>query len=75
MTPAVWPCRRYIGGWPKSLAVLPPGRELSVVDVTCELPRTHNTGGGYLCLPTWGANILWSSRGHILAGCCTLPLT
>jgi hypothetical protein len=46
---------RYIGGWPKSREVLPPAHDLSVVDVTCELPRTHETGGRYLCLPTWGA--------------------
>lgn len=50
--------RLSIGGWPKSAAVLPapsgPKAALSVVDVTCELPRTHETGGGYLCLPTWG---------------------
>ncbi|KAI8462776.1 MAG: protein-tyrosine phosphatase-like protein [Monoraphidium minutum] len=43
----------YIGGWPKNAEVLPAARDLSVVDVTCELPRTHETGGGYLCLPTW----------------------
>jgi protein-tyrosine phosphatase len=44
----VW-CR-FLGGWPPSDSLLPPG-EPSVVDVTCELPKQH--GSRYLCLPTW----------------------
>ncbi|GMH36427.1 hypothetical protein BSKO_04295 [Bryopsis sp. KO-2023] len=41
----------FLGGWPKNASSLPPGNP-SVMDVTCELPRTHNVGS-YLCLPTW----------------------
>lgn len=49
----------YIGGWPKTQGVLPgAGVGVSVVDVTCELPRTHDTGGGYLCVPTWGEALM-----------------
>lgn len=41
----------YIGGWPEQAAWLPDVTP-SVLDVTCELPRTF-FGSPYLCLPTW----------------------
>lgn len=41
----------YIGGWPEQTAWLPDGKP-SVLDVTCELPRTQFSSP-YLCLPTW----------------------
>jgi hypothetical protein len=41
---------RYIGGWPEQADWLPAGQP-SVLDVTCELPRTHNNH--YLNLPCW----------------------
>ncbi|GAX73962.1 hypothetical protein CEUSTIGMA_g1412.t1 [Chlamydomonas eustigma] len=40
----------YLGGWPRNTKDLPPGRP-SVVDVTCELPRTHNHK--YAMFPVW----------------------
>ncbi|GLI61231.1 hypothetical protein VaNZ11_003531 [Volvox africanus] len=40
----------YIGGWPWSGSELPSDSP-SVVDCTCELPRTHHNR--YLCLPAW----------------------
>eukprot|EP00879_Flechtneria_rotunda_P029300 GHRR01031644.1.p1 GENE.GHRR01031644.1~~GHRR01031644.1.p1 ORF type:complete len:164 (-),score=40.89 GHRR01031644.1:10-501(-) len=40
----------FIGGWPEGANWLPPGQP-SVIDVTCELPRTHDNR--YLCLPCW----------------------
>ena len=46
--------------------MLPAAKDLSVVDVTCELPRTHETGGGYLCLPTWGEGRgIWKCRAQV----------
>ena len=41
---------RYLGGWPRHMRDLPPGRP-SVVDVTCELPRAHNMK--YAVFPVW----------------------
>ncbi|KXZ48747.1 hypothetical protein GPECTOR_25g331 [Gonium pectorale] len=40
----------YIGGWPRAAGELPPDGP-SVLDCTCELPRTHRSR--YLCLPIW----------------------
>lgn len=40
----------YLGGWPYSASALPQGK-LAVVDVTCELPRTHKKA--YHCIPVW----------------------
>ncbi|EFJ42305.1 hypothetical protein VOLCADRAFT_121563 [Volvox carteri f. nagariensis] len=40
----------YIGGWPWSGSELPPDSP-SVLDCTCELPRTHRNR--YMCLPIW----------------------
>lgn len=40
----------YIGGWPEQATWLPAGQP-SVLDVTCELPRTHSNH--YLNLPCW----------------------
>eukprot|EP00882_Tetradesmus_deserticola_P019709 GHRQ01021239.1.p1 GENE.GHRQ01021239.1~~GHRQ01021239.1.p1 ORF type:complete len:277 (+),score=60.15 GHRQ01021239.1:556-1386(+) len=40
----------YIGGWPEQVEWLPEGQP-SVLDVTCELPRTHHNR--YLNLPCW----------------------
>ncbi|CAG9460118.1 unnamed protein product [Pedinophyceae sp. YPF-701] len=41
----------FIGGWPSNASEL-PGQDVAVVDVTCELPRTHATGA-YFAVPTW----------------------
>ncbi|GIL73686.1 hypothetical protein Vretifemale_3819 [Volvox reticuliferus] len=40
----------YIGGWPWSSSELPSDSP-SVLDCTCELPRTHRNR--YFCLPVW----------------------
>lgn len=40
----------FLGGWPATAALLPPV-DPSVVDVTCELPKTHHSR--YICIPTW----------------------
>eukprot|EP00877_Chromochloris_zofingiensis_P003470 jgi/Chrzof1/13123/Cz07g20210.t1 len=40
----------YLGGWPETSSALPAGNP-SVLDVTCELPRTHDDR--YMCIPTW----------------------
>ncbi|KAJ1274299.1 hypothetical protein BS78_05G052200 [Paspalum vaginatum] len=43
----------YLGGWPFLLKHLPPGSP-SVIDCTCELPRSSFVPADeYLCLPTW----------------------
>jgi protein-tyrosine phosphatase len=43
----------YLGGWPFLLKHLPPGGP-SVVDCTCELPRSSFVREDeYLCLATW----------------------
>jgi hypothetical protein len=43
----------YLGGWPFMLKHLPPGGP-SVVDCTCELPRSSFVSEDeYLCLATW----------------------
>ncbi|KAK6933551.1 Dual specificity phosphatase, catalytic domain [Dillenia turbinata] len=43
----------YIGGWPASLGMLPPGNP-AIVDCTCEFPRISELSGNpYLCIPTW----------------------
>eukprot|EP00798_Chlamydomonas_sp_ICE-L_P021863 gene21863-28894_t len=56
----------YLGGWPRSSSVLPPGKP-SVLDVTCELPRTHPNK--YLCLPVWDTqgtgDLVDPGRGNI----------
>ncbi len=44
------PLGRYLGGWPQHARDLPPGRP-SVVDVTCELPRSHNQK--YILFRVW----------------------
>lgn len=43
--------RRYLGGWPNHPRHLPPSRNSCVVDVTCELPRTHTHK--YLAVQVW----------------------
>lgn len=72
--PAPSPLRRYIGGWPERAAQL-PAPVSAVLDVTCELPRTHHHK--YLCLPTWDTQapsaaaiqtgVDWA-LGHVEAG-------
>ncbi|KAF2907906.1 hypothetical protein DAI22_12g135300 [Oryza sativa Japonica Group] len=43
----------YLGGWPFMLKHLPPG-DPSVIDCTCELPRSDFVPTNeYLCVPTW----------------------
>lgn len=43
----------YVGGWPTCLENLPPG-EISVIDCTCELPKSRALDGkAYLCVATW----------------------
>ncbi|KAL5224021.1 hypothetical protein ABZP36_010660 [Zizania latifolia] len=43
----------YLGGWPFMLKHLPPGNP-SVIDCTCELPRSGFVPTNeYLCVPTW----------------------
>lgn len=43
----------YLGGWPFLLKHLPPGSP-SVIDCTCELPRSFFVPADeYLCLATW----------------------
>ncbi|KAF8657938.1 hypothetical protein HU200_059748 [Digitaria exilis] len=43
----------YLGGWPFLLKHLPPGGP-SVIDCTCELPRSSFVPADeYLCLSTW----------------------
>jgi len=43
----------YLGGWPFLLKHLPPGNP-SVIDCTCELPRSSFVPKDeYLCLATW----------------------
>ncbi|CAL4911538.1 unnamed protein product [Urochloa decumbens] len=43
----------YLGGWPFLLKHLPPGSP-SVIDCTCELPRSSFVPADeYLCLATW----------------------
>ncbi|CAN6348905.1 unnamed protein product, partial [Urochloa humidicola] len=43
----------YLGGWPFLLKHLPPGSP-SVIDCTCELPRSSFVPSDeYLCLATW----------------------
>uniref|UniRef100_A0A0A9GBW5 protein-tyrosine-phosphatase n=1 Tax=Arundo donax TaxID=35708 RepID=A0A0A9GBW5_ARUDO len=43
----------YLGGWPFMLKHLPPG-DPSVIDCTCELPRSSFVPEDqYLCLATW----------------------
>ncbi|KAK6929063.1 Dual specificity phosphatase, catalytic domain [Dillenia turbinata] len=43
----------YVGGWPASLDMLPPGNP-AIVDCTCEFPRISELSGNpYLCIPTW----------------------
>ena len=43
----------YLGGWPFLLTHLPPGSP-SVIDCTCELPRScFVPADEYLCLATW----------------------
>ena len=51
----------YISGWPHRPDVLPDEADLSVIDCTCEYPRTHNQP--YLCLPTWDTQGTPFSRG------------
>ena len=57
------PRRVYLGCWPEgglkhlpiessTAATATAGASLAVIDVTCELQRTHK-GLEYLCLPTW----------------------
>ncbi|KAG8093604.1 hypothetical protein GUJ93_ZPchr0012g19442 [Zizania palustris] len=43
----------YLGGWPFMMKHLPPGNP-SVIDCTCELPRSAFVPTNeYLCVPTW----------------------
>ncbi|KAJ4799376.1 hypothetical protein LUZ62_050622 [Rhynchospora pubera] len=62
----------YVGGWPTSLEDLPPG-EISVIDCTCELPKSRALDGkAYLCVATWDTRapqpsqiesaVRWASR-------------
>uniref|UniRef100_A0A7S3QR65 Tyrosine specific protein phosphatases domain-containing protein n=1 Tax=Dunaliella tertiolecta TaxID=3047 RepID=A0A7S3QR65_DUNTE len=44
----------FIGGWPSSPNHLPPGRP-SVLDLTCELPKTHTNR--YMCIPVWDTRV------------------
>lgn len=56
--PLAGPRRVYLGCWPEGgrrhlpVDASPAGAALAVVDVTCELQRTHQRLE-YLCLPTW----------------------
>ncbi|EOY13620.1 hypothetical protein QUC31_002365 [Theobroma cacao] len=43
----------YVGGWPSSPSLLPPGNP-AIVDCTSEFPRIMELKGhSYLCVPTW----------------------
>lgn len=43
----------YVGGWPSSLATLPPGKP-AIIDCTCEFPRKSKfSKNAYMCIPTW----------------------
>ncbi|XWS74613.1 hypothetical protein CRYUN_Cryun01aG0013500 [Craigia yunnanensis] len=43
----------YVGGWPSSPCLLPPGNP-AIVDCTSEFPRIKELKGhSYLCIPTW----------------------
>eukprot|EP00210_Caulerpa_lentillifera_P002702 g2582.t1 len=44
----------YVGGWPMNGKCLPPG-DPSIVDCTCEFPKTHNSSR-YLCLLVWDSH-------------------
>ncbi|KAG2493681.1 hypothetical protein HYH03_008195 [Edaphochlamys debaryana] len=58
----------YLGGWPWHGDQLPPGESPSVLDVTCELPRTHRNR--YLCLPVWDTQAPTASQiDHGVAFC------
>lgn len=41
----------YVGAWPSSPRMLPPG-DPAIVDCTCEFPRV-TSGLPYRCIPTW----------------------
>lgn len=43
----------YVGGWPASPRLLPPGNP-AIIDCTTEFPRIEELKGhSYLCVPTW----------------------
>ncbi|KAI4295063.1 hypothetical protein MLD38_040671 [Melastoma candidum] len=43
----------YVGGWPASANMLPPG-DPAIIDCTCEFPRLRELSKhSYLCVPTW----------------------
>ncbi|XVF24546.1 hypothetical protein REPUB_Repub13aG0137600 [Reevesia pubescens] len=43
----------YVGGWPSSPSLLPPGNP-AIIDCTSEFPRIKEfKGHSYLCVPTW----------------------
>ena len=63
----------YVGGWPSSPRMLPPG-DPAIVDCTCEFPRVKDFTAGlpYRCIPTWDTRspqpadiesaVKWASR-------------
>ncbi|WVY97480.1 hypothetical protein V8G54_029631 [Vigna mungo] len=63
----------YVGGWPSSPHMLPPG-DPAIIDCTCEFPRVKDFTAGlpYRCIPTWDTRspqpadiesaIKWASR-------------
>lgn len=62
----------FVGGWPFSPEMLPPGNP-AIVDCTVELPRRPECfGNAYMCVPTWDTRapnpsdiesaVKWASR-------------